>query len=1092
MSITKAGHATVRVRHCIRDTITSGSAMRRAGSSRRRPLPGDPVALAPVMASCLGRARAAVAALLLLLGVVIQAVLGSSAAAVGGVDLQVSVSNDVGGTATLGTPWTWTWTITNTDTAPAIFADGQTILADNLPASGLGYGAPMIVTGSATGVTNIGNVTCVILANDLTCSASGASVTLAGPTGSFQVTLATTPAATGTYANPRTGGACGVDPRGVVAESNEGNNACSDSVTVIAPDLQITKSDNVNHVVPLHSRFTWSLAVANTGAGPATFADGQTILTDNLPLHNFYDPPALGNFFNVAGAANVRCAIADFDNPTLTCTASGGSVTLGPTTGSFVVSSSVLVTSPPLDNPRPGGACTVDPGAVVAETNEANNTCSDSVRVLPPPPWPDLGVAQANNVSSVSTVGRPWTWTLTISNPGQGNALFGPGQIILKDELPGTGLTYGSVTVGQGFFPIDGIEHVGCAVANSTLTCWSGDFVTMGQGREIIVYVVATPTAAGTYPSPRQGGVCAVDPANVVYETDEGDNACASNSVTVTAAPAPDLTIRKVNNSDPWFTPSTGVPWNWTLTVSNLGPGAATFAGGQTLLADELPTSGMTYGTPTVESVTNVTNPGSISCAVVNNTLTCTASGDGVTIGATNGSFAVKLSASSAAPGTVTNPRTGGLCAVDPGNVTPEAVESNNTCSNSITVLGPDLRAELSNNVGGQTTVGRPWTWHWHVQNYSQGPARFQSGQTILVDNLPSGGVAYGTPTVDSNGFPIPVDWISCVIENGTLICNVTKPDGFTFGGESKLYPGGIVDVHVEVTPTTTGVFANPRHGGLCTADPGMVIIETDESNNTCGDTVTVVGGSAYPDLRVGQTNNTGGSATTGTPFAWIWTVGNAGSAAATFPSGEIILTDNLPSSGATYGTPTVGSAAAVTNADHISCAITGSTLTCTASGANVALGAATGTFAVTVPVTPTAAGLLVSPRPSSMCVVDPSGVVMESDERNNTCGDTVSVSRILVSTSRAGPGKLTSTITAVGGGNVLREIRVGAARNATVEVAGRSGTGNFTVTLPGTPATVVLAVTRQRPGEDVFVPLVVVDQYGEWSTFVGAGAGAF
>src|SRR5207248_2168488 len=39
-----------------------------------------------------------------------------------------------------------------------------------------------------------------------------------------------------TPGNPRASGTCSVDPNNNITETNEGNNGCSDSVTVTAPD----------------------------------------------------------------------------------------------------------------------------------------------------------------------------------------------------------------------------------------------------------------------------------------------------------------------------------------------------------------------------------------------------------------------------------------------------------------------------------------------------------------------------------------------------------------------------------------------------------------------------------------------------------------------------------------------------------------------------------------------------------------------------------------------------------------------------------------------------------------------------------------
>ena len=145
-------------------------------------------------------------------------------------DLTATKTNNVGGGITVGGGWKWKIVVNNAGDAPAVFPVGATILSDNLPASNLTYGAPTV-----SGVTNFsfGSVSCGIASNNLTCTATGGtSPVFFGAHGSFQVEFTVTPATGGTFANPRSGGTCAADPANVVAEANEGNNACSDTVTV--------------------------------------------------------------------------------------------------------------------------------------------------------------------------------------------------------------------------------------------------------------------------------------------------------------------------------------------------------------------------------------------------------------------------------------------------------------------------------------------------------------------------------------------------------------------------------------------------------------------------------------------------------------------------------------------------------------------------------------------------------------------------------------------------------------------------------------------------------------------------------------------
>jgi thermitase len=93
----------------------------------------------------------------------------------------------------------------------------------------------------------------------------------------------------------------------------------------------------------------------------------------------------------------------------------------------------------------------------------------------------------------------------------------------------------------------------------------------------------------------------------------------------------------------------------------------------------------------------------------------------------------------------------------------------------------------------------------------------------------------------------------------------------------------------------------------------------------------------------------------------------------------------------------------------------------------------------------------------------------------------------------RTGSGRLQVTITArtnVGSPtNTLRELRFGTAANARIDVPGGpiDSTGNVTVPLPA--GTVQTEFTVRRAASGAFtVPLVAVDGYGDWRTFVGGG----
>ncbi len=162
------------------------------------------------------------------------------------------------------------------------------------------------------------------------------------------------------------------------------------------------------------------------------------------------------------------------------------------------------------------------------------------------------------------------------------------------------------------------------------------------------------------------------------------------------------------------------------------------------------------------------------------------------------------------------------------------------------------------------------------------------------------------------------------------------------------------------------------------------------------------------PDLTISKSNDTSDSVTKGNSFNWTLTISNGGSAKADFSNNATIATDDLPTSGATYGTVTVSTAGGVTGTT--SCSISTNTLTCTGgSGGNKASIPASGSITVTIPVTTTATGTLTNPRSGGSCSVDPNGDVSESNENNNSCSSN-SVTVNADTTAPSAPGTPSTT----------------------------------------------------------------------------------
>ena len=128
-----------------------------------------------------------------------------------------------------------------------------------------------------------------------------------------------------------------------------------------------------------------------------------------------------------------------------------------------------------------------------------------------------------------------------------------------------------------------------------------------------------------------------------------------------------------------------------------------------------------------------------------------------------------------------------------------------------------------------------------------------------------------------------------------------------------------------------------------------------------------------------------------GTPFTWSITVTNIGGASGLISAGEPVLTDTLPDSDMTYGTPAITSSSGITNLPTCTIVAATQTLRCNghASGTTFAPGSS---LTVAFAATPTAAATFANPRSGGACLADPLDDVLDADRSNNVCSDTVSV----------------------------------------------------------------------------------------------------
>ncbi len=355
-----------------------------------------------------------------------------------------------------------------------------------------------------------------------------------------------------------------------------------------------------------------------------------------------------------------------------------------------VALSPVVIDDPDLDttgctftDPLPVGTPTTDPTSTcmigpftAAEGYNTNTAEADATY---------NSVVYSSSSSSATYVGALPALTLLkeVSTSGSG-----PWSSDILGVAPGADVYYRFTITNSGNVPLASvyvtdpdITTTGCsftaplAVSDST-SCVVGP----ETGETTVGKYTNTATAHGTY-----------EYSALTYDSDTSSASYSINS--------PDLTITKEN--DTGGSVANGSAFNWTLTISNQGTVAADFTDGQAIMSDTLPV-GPTYGTLSTSGISNITNPGFISCGIVTGVLSCSASGGTVTLNP-SGTFAVTLSVTTTAEGDLTNTAT-----VDPDTHVIESDETNNSDSDTVTVSAgsASMTVEKSSTTTAISTTG--------------------------------------------------------------------------------------------------------------------------------------------------------------------------------------------------------------------------------------------------------------------------------------------------------------------------------------------------------------------------------------------------
>lgn len=366
--------------------------------------------------------------------------------------------------------------------------------------------------------------------------------------------------------------------------------------------------------------------------------------------------------------------------------------------------------------------------------------------------------------------------------------------------------------------------------------------------------------------------------ARVVTNTASASAGGATSPTTSVSVPlAADLTVAKSN--DVGGAIALGGTFNWTLAVTNgAAAGTANISNGQVLLVDDLPAAGASYVVPPTATNTGGTT-GTINCVLASNTVTCTA-GSGVVL-PPGGGFSLAIATTATAIGPLANPRGGGACSVDTGNVLPEISDANNACPpNTVTVSATPLLSIDKVANAASFTAGGTGGYTLTVSNTG---AAASSGTITVTDALPAGlSVANGPVALTGAN---AADWV-CTAVSSTITCT----SSVVIGASGSSTFGFSVAVASNAPPSVTNPVSLGGGG-----DPACTVA-TPCVDPTPPTTPIVRATNLAITKSDGSTTYTpGGTAT------YTLTVTNSGPSTAT----AVTVADNLPAGVTLAGTPT-------------------------------------------------------------------------------------------------------------------------------------------------------------------------------------------
>ena len=464
-----------------------------------------------------------------------------------------------------------------------------------------------------------------------------------------------------------------------------------------------------------------------------------------------------------------------------------------------------------------------------------------SATAIVTPTFPRIVPTKTAVTTGQAFVGVPFTWRLTLTNPGPAKA-FG---VDALDTLP-PNWTYdaGSARVVVAGGPSTPIEPNATSSAGVQTLQWTnlGD-VTAGQA--VVVTYAATPTTAATT---NPGAGLSVAHTNSVSTTLE-DATGATGNLSGPYAGGPASANARIASADVTVTKShvglftAGGTGTWHVVVANAGPDTSV---GPFTVTDTLPAG------------TTLASVGGTGWTCSSSPVTCLRTDPTDTLAAA-ASFPVITVLVNIAPGIPAGSSLDNSATVTALTFDPNA--ANNVDDDTAPVVASaDLRVTKTHPVGLQPVAGQPFTWTVVVSNL--GPSVSRAPITV-TDTLPAG-VAFASAS--------GTGW-ACSATGQVVTC--TSSSDLSLG---EVAPGILVTA--DVSASANGSLSNIAHVDGTTTDPVP-------ANDDATDTVTV---DTSADLLLTKSHI--GQFVAGSTGTYRFRVENVGTSDAASP---VRITDPLP-----------------------------------------------------------------------------------------------------------------------------------------------------------------------------------------------------